>query len=100
MSIDGDKLRLTFDHVAGGLKSRDGQPLDWFEVRDAGQSNFVKADAQIDGTNVIVSAPGVNHPVAVRFAWSMLAEPNLINSEGLPTGAFRAGSEPPGDSKP
>ena len=28
----------------------------------------------------------------MRFAWSMLAEPNLMNAEGLPAGAFRAGN--------
>jgi len=98
MAIDGDKLRVTFDHVGAGLKSRDAQPLDWFEIIDADQGGFVKANAEIDGESVILSAPGVNHPVAVRFAWSMLAEPNLMNSERLPTGAFRAGEVPHRDA--
>jgi len=35
--------------------------------------------------------------VAVRFAWDMLAEPNLMNSAGLPAGAFRAGEVPKRD---
>ena len=99
MSIDGDKLRITFDHIAGGLKSRDDQPLDWFEIVDADQGGFVKADAQIDGATVVLSAAGVNHPVAVRYAWSMLAEPHLMNSEGLPASAFRAGDAPRRDTK-
>ena len=86
MTIEGDKLRLTFDHVGGGLASRDGKPLSWFEVIDADEGGFVKADAQIDGSTVVLSAPGVKHPVAMRFAWSMLAEPNLMNAEGLPGG--------------
>ncbi len=91
MSIEGDKIRLTFDHVGGGLKSRDGQPLTWFEVVHAEEGGFVKASARIEGATVVVSAPEVPHPVAVRYAWSMLAEPNLMNAEGLPAGAFRAG---------
>ena len=45
----------------------------------------------------MLSAPEVKHPVAVRFAWSMLAEPNLMNSAGLPAGAFRAGAVPKRD---
>ena len=57
----------------------------------------MKADAQIDGSTVVLSAPGVKHPVAMRFAWSMLAEPNLMNAEGLPAGAFRAGTVPKRD---
>ena len=97
MTLEGDKLRLTFDHVAGGLASRDGKPLSWFEVIDAEEGDFVHADARIDGAAVVLSALEVKHPVAMRFAWSMLAEPNLMNTEGLPAGAFRAGKAPKRD---
>jgi sialate O-acetylesterase len=79
------------------LASRDGKPLSWFEIIDADEGGFVKADAQINASNILLSAAGVNHPVAMRFAWSMLAEPNLMNSEGLPAGAFRAGTVPKRD---
>jgi sialate O-acetylesterase len=97
MAIEGDTLRVNFDNVGGGLTSRDGKPLDWFEIIDADEGGFVKADAHIDGASVILSAPDVKHPVAMRFAWSGLAEPNLMNAEGLPTGAFRAGDMPKRD---
>jgi len=30
----------------------------------------------------------------MRFAWSQVAEPNLVNGAGLPAGAFRAGNIP------
>jgi sialate O-acetylesterase len=97
LKIEGDKLRVKFDHIGGGLKSRDGQPLNWFEVIDADEGGFVKADAQIDGDSVVLTSPNVKHPVAMRFAWSGLAEPNLMNAEGLPAGAFRAGEMPKRD---
>ncbi len=97
MSTEGDKLHLSFDFVAGGLKSRDGQPLSWFEIIDADTGGFVKANAVIDGSAVVLSAPEVKKPVAVRYAWHMLAEPNLMNSEGLPVSAFRAGKVPERD---
>ena len=58
MSVEGDKLRMTFDHVAGGLASRDGKPLTWFEVIDADEGGFVQAEARIDGSTVLLSAPG------------------------------------------
>ncbi|HEY3914381.1 MAG TPA: sialate O-acetylesterase [Verrucomicrobiae bacterium] len=96
MEIEDSRLRVDFDH-ADGLHSRDGKPLDWFEIMDADEGGFVKADAQIDGSSVVLSALRVRHPAAMRFAWSMLAEPNLVNSAGLPTGAFRAGSVPKRD---
>jgi sialate O-acetylesterase len=98
LAIEGDKLRLTFDHAGTGLASRDAAPLTWFELIDADEGGFVKANAQIDGTSLLVSAPEVKHPVAVRFAWNMLAEPNLMNSAGLPAAAFRAGNVPARDS--
>jgi sialate O-acetylesterase len=97
MAIEGDKLRLTFENLGGGLASRDGQPLSWFEVIDAEEGGFVKANAQIEGATVLVSAPDVKRPVALRFAWNMLAEPNLMNVAGLPAGAFRAGTVPKRD---
>ncbi len=97
MAIEGDTLRVQFDHADGGLVSRDGQPLNWFEIMDADEGGFVKAGAKIDGSSVVLSTPEVHHPVALRFAWSQLAEPNLMNGAGLPAGAFRAGTVPPRD---
>jgi sialate O-acetylesterase len=95
--LEGDKLRVEFDQVGSGLASRNGQPLDWFEIIDADEGGFVKASAQIEGASVVLSSPEVKRPVAMRYAWSMLAEPHLINSERLPAGAFRAGTVPDRD---
>ncbi len=98
MTLEGDKLRLTFNpKTAAGLASRDGQPLAWFEIIDADEGGFVKADARIEGNAVVLSSAEVKHPVAMRFAWSMLAEPNLVNGAGLPASAFRAGNVPKRD---
>jgi sialate O-acetylesterase len=97
MTVEGDKLRIAFDQTGTGLASRDGKPLNWFEIIDADEGGFVEAEARIDGSSVILSAPAVKKPVAMRFAWSMLAEPNLVNSAGLPTSAFRAGNAPKRD---
>jgi len=97
MRVEGDKLRITFDNVGSGLASRDGKALSWFEIIDADEGGFVKATAQIDGSSVVLSAPEVKKPVAVRFAWHMLAEPNLSNKEGLPANSFRAGDVPKRD---
>jgi sialate O-acetylesterase len=93
MAVEGNKLRINFDNAIG-LASRDQKPLSWFEIIDADEGGFVKADAQIDGSSIVLSSPEVKHPVAMRFAWNMLAEPNLMNSAGLPAGAFRAGTAP------
>lgn len=98
LSLEGEKLRVTFDQVGTGLISRDGKPLSWFEIIDADEGGFVPAEAKIDGATVVLCAPSVKRPVAMRFAWSMLAEPNLANSAGLPAGTFRAGDVPKFDA--
>jgi sialate O-acetylesterase len=88
MSIEGNKVRLKFDHVGGGLVSRDGQPLSNFQV--AGEDKkFFDAKAEIAGNDVVVQVDGVEKPVAVRFGWHQEAEPNLSNKAGLPASPFR-----------
>lgn len=92
MKVEDGKIRLFFDHVDGGLVSRDGKPLSHFTI--AGEDKkFVPATAEIDGDTVVVSSESVAHPVAVRFGWHQEAEPNLSNKEGLPASPFRTDSE-------
>ena len=96
LAVEGDKLRVTFDHVGSGLISRDGKPLNWFEIIGE-ETDFVPAKAEIDGNSVVLSSPEVKKPCAMRFAWHKLAEPNLANKEGLPAAPFRAGEVPERD---
>jgi sialate O-acetylesterase len=88
MIVEGNKVRLSFSYVDGGLKSRDGKPLSEFEI--AGEDGkFVPADAVIDGSAVVVQAKDVASPTQVRFGWRNLANPNLSNNEGLPAAPFQ-----------
>jgi len=50
---------------------------------------FHKAEAVIDGDTIVVTSPAVAKPVAVRFGWNQIAEPNLSNKDGLPASPFR-----------
>ncbi|QDT28467.1 hypothetical protein Enr10x_38110 [Gimesia panareensis] len=93
---EGNKLRVTFDHVGSGLVSRDGKPLSWFEIIGK-ETDFVPADAVIEGDSVVLSSPKVKEAAAMRFGWHKLAEPNLANKEGLPAAPFRAGEVPKRD---
>jgi sialate O-acetylesterase len=84
----GGRAIVTFDHVDGGLASRDGQPLSGFTV--AGEDGrFVPAKAFVSGPRVVVSSPEVAKPKAVRFGWHETAMPNLVNGAGLPAVPFR-----------
>lgn len=49
----------------------------------------LRADAVIDGQTVVVSAPEVKQPVAVRYAWADNPTCNLDNKEGLPASPFQ-----------
>lgn len=82
-------IAIRFDHNGGGLTTRDGKPPTWFEVAD-GDGPFHPAEAKIsaDAKSLLLTSPKVPKPDRARFAWSQIAEPNLINREGLPAAAF------------
>jgi sialate O-acetylesterase len=87
MKVEGNKIRLFFDH-AKGLKSSDGKPLTWFTI--AGEDGkFVDATANVDGDTILVSSNDVADPTTVRFGWHQEAESNFVNGAGLPTSPFR-----------
>jgi sialate O-acetylesterase len=111
LKIEGNKIRLKFDHVGSGLMvgSKKGK-APAVEVKDgklrpfaicgddptspvgsvAASKQWSWADAVIDGSDVVVSSSAVTNPVAVRYAYSCAPkEHNLFNKEGLPAAAFR-----------
>ena len=100
LKVEGNKIRVSFDHVGGGLivGKKDGRnptvedkggKLQRFAI--AGEDKkWVWAEAVIDGPAVVVSSPDVPKPAAVRYAYSMNPEGcNLYNKEGLPASPFR-----------
>ncbi|MGD1000529.1 MAG: sialate O-acetylesterase [Candidatus Brocadiia bacterium] len=103
VAVEGDKIRIAFDHAGGGLiagekkglapvqEAKDGK-LKWFAI--AGKDKvWYWADAVIDGQTVLVSSDKVPEPVAVRYAFAMNPEgANLYNKEGLPASPFRTDS--------
>jgi len=95
MKTEGGKIRISFDHVGGGLTTQPGkgaaagEQLKNFDI--AGEDKkFVKAEAKIDGNEVVVSSDKVAAPVAVRFGWNEAGGTNLFNSAGLPASPFIA----------
>ena len=76
---------MSFDHIGGGLVTRDGKPPTWFEI--AGTDGvYQPADAKIsaDGKWILLTNAAVAKPDRARFAWSQIAEPNLMNKEDFP----------------
>jgi len=88
MKVEGNKIRISFAHVGGGLVARDGRELTEFQIAGA-DGKFVPAKAVIDGKTVVVSCKDVAAPKHVRFGWHKVANPNLANKEGLPASPFQ-----------
>ncbi len=87
MEIKKRKIVLSFDNVGLGLMKK-GKELKAFFIAGADQK-FHKAIAKIVGETVVVSSKEVKNPIAIRFAFTDTALPNLFNKSGLPASAFR-----------
>lgn len=89
MSVQGNKISVSFSDVGQGLIAKGGGDLRCFAIAGADRK-FVWAQAIIDGDKVIVSSDHVPNPVAVRYAWADNPEgAHLCNKEGLPASPFR-----------
>jgi sialate O-acetylesterase len=98
MKVEGDSIRISFDHVGGGLVTakKEGlapakvvkEPLSHFAIQ-SNDGNWHWAKAEIDGDTVVVRADGVKNPKHVRFGYqSNPVGINLYNKEGLPASPF------------
>ncbi|MEO7933407.1 MAG: sialate O-acetylesterase [Chthoniobacterales bacterium] len=113
--VEGDKLRLKFSEVNGGLMAKplpatykpnsvspETKPL----VRLSPNSElegfvicgddhkWIPADAKIDGEAVIVSSTNISKPVAARYLWADSPIGNLYNAATLPAAPFRTDEFP------
>jgi sialate O-acetylesterase len=82
-------LRVRFTY-ASGLNARE-KPAQSLEVAGVDRK-FFPATAKIERDTLLVSAPQVKEPVAVRYAWRNLPDANLYNGAGLPAVPFRSDS--------
>lgn len=104
MKIEGDKIRISFDHVGGGLMIAEKKGLElpqelkngkikWIAIQDKKDKKWHWADAVIDGNDIIVSNKNVKDPIAVQYCYTMSPTgPLLYNKEGLPAVPFWTGN--------
>jgi sialate O-acetylesterase len=85
MVIDKNKAIISFDHSEGLHVV--GDKIGCFEIAGADKI-FYPADARIKDQQVEVKSDKVKIPVAVRFAWTNTATPNLFNGANLPASCF------------
>ncbi len=99
-AIEGDAIRVRFEHAGSGLmiaekegflppEPKAGAKLGWLSIQGK-DGTWHWADGKIDGSDLIVSSPDAFEPVAVRYAYTNRpVGPLLYNKEGLPAGPFR-----------
>jgi len=98
-TVEGNRIRVSFDHVGEGLMvgSKEGlEPVQQVENGTLGDFAIQGADgawhwatAEIDGDTVVVYNADVAHPTAVRYAYrSDPLNANLYNRNGLPASPF------------
>ena len=85
---EGAALRVKFTHASAGLVAHD-KPVQSLELAGANKV-FHPATVLIDRDSLLVSAPEVKEPMAVRYAWKNSPEANLYNGAGLPAVPFRS----------
>ena len=87
MTINGNIATLKFKNAANGLTAF-GKPLGLFEIAGSNKI-FLPATAYVMGGVVVVSAPDVKEPVAVRYAFKDFVVGDLFSTEGFPVSSFR-----------
>ena len=89
VSPEAATLRVSFDH-ADGLAFRGEAGARGFEIAGADRK-YVKAQARIEGTSLVISSAEVPAPRSLRYAWADNPEVSLYNAQGLPASPFRWG---------
>jgi sialate O-acetylesterase len=100
-TVEGNKIRITFDHAEEGLfigekiglkparEVKDGK-ITWITIAGKDLKQFVFAEAKIEGNSLVVWSDAVPEPAYVRY--HMVAYPtglHLYNRAGLPASPFR-----------
>lgn len=84
---EGRMLAVKFAH-AEGLHAATGGTIEGFLLAGADR-RFYPAEAAVAGDEILLTAPQVDEPVAVRYGWGKWFRVNLVNGAGLPAVPFR-----------
>ncbi|MCW3106337.1 MAG: 9-O-acetylesterase [Segetibacter sp.] len=89
MTVEGNKIRLTFDNIGTGLWIKDNNDVIRSFAIAGEDKKFVWAKAYQDGNDVRVYSESIKHPIAVRYNWCNTPDGSLYNKENLPAVPFR-----------
>jgi sialate O-acetylesterase len=98
LSIDGSKVRVTFDTGGDGFATSDHSDVVRGFMLAGNDGVYRFASGAIEGDNEVdVSAKGISAPKTARFAWAGTPDANLTNKSGLPAVPFRTDDLLPAD---
>lgn len=84
--INGSKMTLLFDYAESGFHTTT-DTLNGFEL--AGESGiFHTAQAEIQGSTIVLTCPEVSLPTQARYFWTDYADVTLFGANGLPVVPF------------
>ena len=94
IEVEGNAIRVLFKNVPTTLVQKGEGRINGFQIGVKDPENeknliFSLAEAKIEGNTIVVSAEGVENPVAVRYCFNEDMG-NVFSAEGLPLGAFRS----------
>ena len=94
MVVEGNAVRVSFKNVPTTLVQKGEGRINGFQLGVQDPENekkliFTVAEAKIEGNTILVSAEGVEAPVAVRYCFNEDMG-NVYSAEGLPLIAFRS----------
>jgi len=84
---EGRTLTVKFAN-AEGLHAASGDRIEGFLLAGADR-RFYPAEAKVRGDEILLTAPEVADPVAVRYGWGKWFRVNLATGSGLPAVPFR-----------
>lgn len=87
--VVGNEIHISFDVPSYGEAFKESKELKGFIIAGA-DHRFYPAKAHTHKGTVIVSAPEVPHPVAVRYGWADNPECNLYTPSGFIVAPFRS----------
>lgn len=81
-----NQMELRFSYAEEGFLIK-GE-ASGFEI--AGEDlNYVKADIEIDGSKIILSAPEIRKPMYARYCWTNYGDVTIFGKNGIPLAPFR-----------
>ena len=80
---------LTFDHCSKSLMAESTGQVKYFQIAGEDKKFYDAVAEIISPTQIKVSHPMVDKPVAVRYAFADWTLASLYNSDGLPASSFR-----------